>query len=216
MPATGMGSDAVIQAWVTGATNFPMVLVAVQAYRYGLYYECVMGLMTMITSTAYHVCQSLDWKLLGFNEGRWHHMDNVFAIASLMAIILGFAQLPKGSAAREMLNTSSVSLAVVAQLMSPWDLNFTVGPLVASAIAFLLSVLARRRLPHLDGRSGRLALAFLFGAAVCFAKGLDQRKDWLRLWHGGWHLFVSGFCLFALRSQHPQRLAKGVTPTKDA
>ena len=32
-------------------------------------------------------------------------------------------------------------------------------------------------------------------AGACFVKGLDERQDYLRLWHGLWHCFVglSGF-----------------------
>mmetsp|Transcript_72375 Transcript_72375/g.189696 ORF Transcript_72375/g.189696 Transcript_72375/m.189696 type:complete len:215 (-) Transcript_72375:40-684(-) len=206
-------SDAVTQAWVTGATNLAMLPVSFQAFSLGLYYEGVMGLMTMATSSTYHVCQSLDYDFLGFNEGRWHHMDNVFAIGALMAIILGFAQLPRGSAAREVLNSASISLAVIVQLMSPWDVKYTVGPLVVALVVVLLSMVVRRRLPKLGGRDGMCALLFLVCAVVCFVKGLDDHKDWMRLWHGGWHLFISGFCFFALRTQNPQKLA--ISPGKD-
>jgi len=205
--------QAVAQAWVTGATNLAMLLPASQAFRLGLYHEGTMGVMTMLTSSAYHVCQSLDWKLLGFNEGRWHHMDNVFSIASLMAIVLGFAQVPRGSPLREVLNAGSVSLAIVAQLMSPWDVRFTVGPLAAAIMVMLASITWRGRLPKLDLRAGRNAFGLFAGAVLCFVKGLDDRRDWLRLWHGGWHLMVAGFSYYALCAQHP-RGAAGVAPCK--
>mmetsp|Transcript_71309 Transcript_71309/g.220093 ORF Transcript_71309/g.220093 Transcript_71309/m.220093 type:complete len:194 (+) Transcript_71309:39-620(+) len=192
-----------------------MVFAAWQAYRYRLYYECVIGLMAMLTSTAYHVCESMRWTLFGYNSGRWHQMDNVFAIAALMSIILGYAKLPVGSAARELLNTSSVSLAVVTQLMSPWDLRFTIGPLVASLVVTLAVLLTRRRLPSFGGRVGRISLVFLAGAVGCFVKGLDQSRDRLRVWHGGWHIFVSGFIVFALRGQHAQPAAETEVAEKD-
>lgn len=208
-----------VEAWITGASNLAMLPAVVQAVRYRLYHESAMGLMTMFTSSAYHVCQSLNWEMLGFNEGRWHHMDNVFAIICQMAIIVGFAQLPRGSGERELMNASSVSLAVVAQLMAPWDVRFTVAPLVAAFVAMLTILGLRKRPPRLDARAGRLSILFLMLALVCFVKGLDDRNDWLRLWHGFWHVFVGAFCFYAIRAQnavrHREYCDESITP-KDA
>ena len=58
--------------------------------------------------------------------------------------------------------------------------------------AVQVTTLARQ--PALRGRlwnrwthSGLLALA---AAVVCFVKGLDQDKDYLRMWHGAWHVCI--------------------------
>ncbi len=50
---------------------------------------------------------------------------------------------------------------------------------------------------------GVLALA---AAVFCFYKGLDDRRDYLRLWHGGWHVAAgtAGSC-FAVAKWRVER-----------
>ncbi|CAE8637896.1 unnamed protein product, partial [Polarella glacialis] len=199
----------------TGATNLAMLPACYLSSKHGFQYEAVIGLFTVFTSSAYHVCESLDVNLLGFNEGRWHHMDNIFAIASLMGQIINFAQAPPKSALREIQTTCSVSLCIILQLMSPWDVNYTIIPLVAAFVWMILVLLFQRRLPRLDYSAFRIFLLFIAGAALCFVKGLDERKDWLRLWHGGWHLCIGAVCYFSVKSVNPRKLVD-VLPGKEA
>ncbi|CAE8589432.1 unnamed protein product, partial [Polarella glacialis] len=53
----------------TGATNLAMLPACYLSSKHGFQYEAVIGLFTVFTSSAYHVCESLDVNLLGFNEG---------------------------------------------------------------------------------------------------------------------------------------------------
>ncbi|CAK9061063.1 Mitogen-activated protein kinase kinase kinase A [Durusdinium trenchii] len=85
----------------------------------------------MVTSSLYHVCESLQVKFLGFNHGRWHHMDNVFAVTALLLNIANFAQGPRPSAFRELRNSLATSVVVCFQVASPWNLMHTILPLAA-------------------------------------------------------------------------------------
>merc|ERR1719228_2262266 len=100
-------------AVTTGVTNLAMLPCLVLACRYRLPYQVIVGAMTMLTSSAYHVCESLDFKLFGFNFGRWHHIDNVFAITSLMCLICGFLQFPRGTVVNEAVHTCSICISIV-------------------------------------------------------------------------------------------------------
>mmetsp|Transcript_98792 Transcript_98792/g.279271 ORF Transcript_98792/g.279271 Transcript_98792/m.279271 type:complete len:213 (+) Transcript_98792:98-736(+) len=199
----GWNRDGFIQAAATGATNLAMLPALLKAWRLGLYYEMVIGFMTMATSAAYHTCESLNYEFLGFNEGRWHHMDNVFAILSFMAIFSQFSPHHREPRVRETANAVSTSVAVVAQLMSPWQVEYTVAPIVAALVYVMLSIAVARKAPRVDGSAGLRALLTFFCAVTCFVKGLDEAHDTLRLWHGGWHLSVGAFSFYVLDASHP-------------
>lgn len=196
----GWNAEGFVQALATGATNLSGLPGVVLTWRLGLYYEFVIGVMTILTSTAYHTCESLDVTFLGYNEGRWHHMDNVFAILSFMSAFTHFAPHHRNSNVREFVNTAFCSLAIVAQLMSPWDLMYTIVPILLAVAYTLASIIISRRVLPADGRAGRLSIVFLIVSLACFAKGLDENRDWLRLYHGGWHLSIGGFSFFLLRA----------------
>eukprot|EP00929_Paragymnodinium_shiwhaense_P116279 TRINITY_DN85683_c0_g1_i1.p1 TRINITY_DN85683_c0_g1~~TRINITY_DN85683_c0_g1_i1.p1 ORF type:complete len:213 (-),score=23.28 TRINITY_DN85683_c0_g1_i1:4-642(-) len=199
----GWNRDGFLQAVATGPTNFSMIPVIVVCWRLGLHYELVIGLMTMLTSATYHTCESLNVDFLGYNEGRYHHMDNVFAILSFMAIACQFAPHHQKASVREFVNTASVAIAVVAQLMSPWQVEYTVVPILVAVAYMFLSMIIARRLPATNGYAGKRALLFLGLAIFFFVKGLDEGRDWLRLFHGGWHLSVGAFCYYAVYAAHP-------------
>eukprot|EP00930_Biecheleria_cincta_P005788 TRINITY_DN106746_c0_g1_i1.p1 TRINITY_DN106746_c0_g1~~TRINITY_DN106746_c0_g1_i1.p1 ORF type:complete len:214 (+),score=25.30 TRINITY_DN106746_c0_g1_i1:94-735(+) len=201
----GWNQDGFAMAAATGATNiflFPCVIVA---WKLGLYYEMVIAFFTFATSAAYHTCESLNVKFLGFNEGRWHHADNVFAILGFMAIISLYSPL-RHAGLRECINAMWVSIAVTAQLMSPWNIQFTVVPILIALVYVLISIAIARRLPVVDGRAGLKALAILAVAVFFFVKGLDEKKDWLRLYHGGWHVCVGPFFCYALVASRPSNV----------
>lgn len=192
-------------AAVTGTTNLAMVPTMILAFRRGFYFDSIVGAMAMLTSSAYHVCQSLRVNFLGFNEGRYHHMDNVFAILALCSVIVSFAQFPPQNAAKEVLNTLAVCAAIVSQLMSPWDVKYTIVPLVGMGLIVIPIAVRRSGQSRRDERSGRLAVVCLAFAIICFVKGLDDHTDWLRLWHGAWHVFIGGVSYFTFNCNYPPK-----------
>mmetsp|Transcript_58696 Transcript_58696/g.109890 ORF Transcript_58696/g.109890 Transcript_58696/m.109890 type:complete len:215 (+) Transcript_58696:81-725(+) len=194
----------IVQAIWTGTTNVALLPTVFLTCRVGMQFESVISFFTFVTSTAYHVCESLKTPFLGFNHGRWHHMDNVFAITGLMVNIVNFAQAPRPSALREFRNALAASIVICAQLSSPWDLLHTVVPLALGFVLMVLEMVYLRRLPTLDRVDAVKALLCTLIAGLCFYKGLDERSDWLRLWHGGWHIGVGGVSYFSVRCQNPQ------------
>merc|ERR1712187_849975 len=157
--------------------------------------------------------ESLNVKFLGYNEGRWHHMDNVFAILSFMGAISQFAPHHYKPSVREFANTFACGAAVVAQLMSPWDVLYTLAPILFAVIYVFLSTSIARRFVRMDGSSGKRALVALAAAVFFFVKGLNERTDWLRLFHGGWHVTVGIFFYYLLCTIQPER-SLIVTETK--
>ncbi|CAE7464450.1 mkkA [Symbiodinium sp. CCMP2592] len=167
-------------------------------------FESIVCFFTLVTSATYHVCESLDYKFLGVNHYRWHFMDNIFAITGIMLNIMNFAQAPRPSALREFRIALTVGIVICFQAASPWNLANTVVPLVLSIPMLLIELVYLRRLPTLDKSDAFKALLCVPAAALCFYKGLDESKDWLRLWHGGWHLCIGAVTYFSVRCQNPQ------------
>ena len=92
------------------------------------------------------------------------------------------------------------------QESAPWDERNTFLP-VLTCLALLLSRLgwvrlSGAKLPPFDRRPLLWGSAFMFGAVVCFVKGLsDTDFAGLRVWHGFWHIFVGLACYFFFKAR---------------
>lgn len=108
-------------------------------------------------------------------------------------------------ASRDALQYGVLAVAMVCQQKAPWDIEYTVGPIVVVAVLSIVRQALRmvRARQHRDESAspggvagpaadrGALAAAAVAGLVglVGFAKGLDDDGDFLRLWHGLWHVF---------------------------
>lgn len=177
------------------------------------------GGSTLLVSLLYHVAEVMNTPacfpssrrlIWGLDDGRWHRLDNVFAIISLQLLCVHLANL-RGSL-RLVLQWSAVFITLVFQERNPWDLNNTIYPLVPYALLFFAVLLLRP--PPLYRRAFGVGVLCMLPAALCFLRGLDDRRDYLRLWHGLWHVCVnvavSAFMIARGRDDDP-RLALRTT-----
>ncbi|CAK9065624.1 unnamed protein product [Durusdinium trenchii] len=195
--AATTADEQMLQAIWTGGTNLAFVPVFVLTYQEGMHYECIIGFFTMVTSSLYHVCESLQ------------------AVTALLLNIANFAQGPRPSAFRELRNSLATSVVVCFQVASPWNLMHTILPLVFGFVLLLVELAYWRRLPSFGKADLFKTLLCGSAAGLCFYKGLDETKDYLRLWHGGWHLCVSAMTYFSVKSQNPHHKLAEVA-AKDA
>jgi hypothetical protein len=84
--------------------------------------------------------------------------------------------------------------------IGPWNPICTIIPLALPLVVLVVKVLHKRQLPEAHRVQLGTALVALACAVVCFKKGLDDENDYLRLWHGFWHVFSSVFTFFAIKS----------------
>lgn len=84
-----------------------------------------------------------------------------------------------------------VSFIVVLVLQEgyPWEITYTIWP-VALALAGLVA-----RCALFPTRRLNMAMVVRGAAAIvlglyCFGRGLDEFTDYLRFWHGLWHIFI--------------------------
>eukprot|EP00386_Alphamonas_edax_P012234 GDKI01038287.1.p1 GENE.GDKI01038287.1~~GDKI01038287.1.p1 ORF type:complete len:261 (-),score=35.41 GDKI01038287.1:336-1118(-) len=189
------GYDCFLQCIFSGVTNICMLPSIIRSYQSGYTFEATIGIFTMITSSIYHFTQTLECTFLGVDEGKWHQMDNVFALCNFCFVVAEIAPV-RTRVGRELWHSVCVGVIVIAQIMKPWDVRYTIGPLLAAALFSLCHFiyLARKdKRPKFDTWQSVMALLSLCGAIFFFIRGLDDHNDWLRLNHGMWHVFVSLF-----------------------
>jgi predicted membrane channel-forming protein YqfA (hemolysin III family) len=76
------------------------------------------------------------------------------------------------------------------QTKHPWELHNTYVP-VLLFVAILFIKIAMREPTKYNREQTKLGLFFMVFAVTCFILGLDDDNDYLRIYHGFWHLFGS-------------------------
>eukprot|EP00923_Selenidium_pygospionis_P052285 GHVN01090441.1.p3 GENE.GHVN01090441.1~~GHVN01090441.1.p3 ORF type:complete len:125 (-),score=7.12 GHVN01090441.1:1948-2322(-) len=94
----------------------------------------------------------------------------------------------------------AISVAVTSQCLAPWELKYTVVPILGAFSFFLVYRWRQGSAPKMEKTNGIISLMCLSAAITCFVLGLDDDNDYLRLFHGFWHLFVSLFGFFFMAS----------------
>lgn len=177
--------------WVTSITNFAFFPAIVASFRQDTPTSFI-GIATMLTSGLYHAADSVERKVLGMNAGQWHRLDNTFAITSFVNSFLINSYLTRPTL--DLWRWGMFLLILCLMEYNPWALGCTLGPIFISVCVFLHALCTKRSLARaLWNKESKTALVFLLCAVVCFYKGLEQQLDYLRMWHGGWHLFVGAF-----------------------
>ncbi len=180
--------------WATHAAMLPSLFVA---WRMGSGTFFGTGVATLATSLVYHVCEVMNHShcysgpqrlCLGMNDGRWHRLDNIFAIASLQLLCLYVADLPVRRSGREALNWLAFFVTLVFQEAAPWELANTIVPIVPCVLLAMLRVATGARV---DMRLFSWGVVCLAPAVFFFYRGLDDERDYLRLWHGLWHVAIN-------------------------
>ena len=154
-----------------------------------------MGLAAVVVSFLYHTSEVTREPIFGMNDGKWHRLDNVFAIMSFVSLML-FLMDNQNRGIDEFLRWAFVVLVTWAQEKGPWELTYTISPIMLSALLFTAKYVFTMQLPlYLKEENGvkifRNATITLLVSLYFFVKGLDESKDYLRINHGLWHLFCS-------------------------
>ena len=190
---------------LTNLTGVPIIARMLVQARMG---HAVILVWTMITSMLYHLGDALYVAPLGMTPGSWHRLDNIFAIASfqvLFATLLFPDSLSPSS--RDVLSWGLFAWTIVCQEAGPWDLKFTIIPLLTSALVSLAVFLFTppHSRPTFAATEVKVGLAIVAVAAFFFSRGLDEDNDWIRLNHGLWHFFIALAFYTLASARQPQR-----------
>ena len=185
-------NEMAIWLLVSAATNITGIPVAYLNYKKGRIFESVIIMFTVITSFMYHVCDSIGLKGaegIWLSEGQWHRQDNVGAIMCFVILFIYLCDF-KDKKHAELFKYIFLCIVILLQEKSPWYLNFTIGPIIASAILFVgkRMIVDKGVFPTCNKTYLKYAVGIHFFAFLCFARGLDEHTDPYRVFHGMWHM----------------------------
>ncbi|CAD8133704.1 unnamed protein product [Paramecium octaurelia] len=180
---------------ITGLSNFATVPALYVVKKQNMIYQFYIGIFTLLTSFMYHTLESFDCSYFIIEEGGWHRLDNIGSITCFQML---FTQLSdfQNLEFETILNYFGLLVTMICQAKSPWDLNYTIGPILLQALICLLVILKRKRLPKLIKAKLQKGFIVSLFAALFFTLSQDEFKDYLRFYHGMWHVCVGVFSFY--------------------
>ena len=109
----------------------------------------------------------------------------------------------------EKLNFTGFFIVLLAQETAPWDLKYTIIPISFFIFIMIGKFIRRRRIPNYNPKMKKIAFPIFCFAILCFLKGTDEFNDYLRFFHGMWHLFVGigGFYAWQLNTKNGEEIS---------
>lgn len=180
-------------------SHVPMLPTIVLLYRRRLPFECINGLYSIVVSFMYHACEAAGNSTFFMSPGQWHRLDNVGAIGSIVVTMVHLACI-ESQQVSDYIKFIAMVIITILQEGHPWDVRYTVAPILLSVALPLFShFLYPRRRRGIVGRRLVFSGVFFAVAIVFFVVGLDDSNDPFRMFHGLFHCFVAAamFCTWA-------------------
>jgi hypothetical protein len=204
-----------ISVVLTNSALLPMTIIYYKSKEYSYF---INGIMVVLTSTLYHICNTTN-KFSGggtrylFTEGEWHLLDNIFAILGFHFLFTAlftnyneYKNLKKEKEKAEFIIWFIVLITLICQSIGPWKLINTIIPLVLSVlINFFHFFFFQKESNKIDKKYLIYGIISLFIAFYFFYLGLDDMNDWIRIKHGFWHIFSAISFYFLSFSIHPYK-----------
>lgn len=196
--------ERIAMVLITTITNLGFLPSCVVVFRQKLYFPGIVGFFTMCVSFMYHLCESVASPVY-MRAGQWHKLDNIGAIASFCNVSF-YLMANQNKSVTRMLQYTMLLIIVILMEKGPWKLSYTIGPIVLSAsLPILKWCVFSKTPPPYDWRMLRRGGIFAVCAFFCFYQGLNERDDYLRMWHGLWHLFTSVFSVYLWQVVRPSK-----------
>lgn len=162
-------------------TNTTLIPVMVILWRRRRMFDFACSVGGFLSSVVYHWADTTG-SAAGFGPLRWHQIDNIFSHAGFVILAANFMQF-KQLYWEELFKSLGLVIIVFAQVLDPWNIAFTFGPL---GLMFAISAVKvwLTGMPKLHGPQVKAGVALMLVAGIGFVKGLDDENDYLRLWHG--------------------------------
>ncbi|KPA73125.1 hypothetical protein ABB37_10105 [Leptomonas pyrrhocoris] len=172
-------------------------------YRRGYVFEFCVSLFALLVSFLYHSSESFGTALF-LTEKEWHRLDNI-GVVSIMGMWDVYLCCLQNTFVDTCCKCFCVFLTLVLQQKHPWDVRFTMAPIILfSVFPIVKYCFIERRLPPVNVRQLFLGIAFACVAIPFFILGLNDHADPYRVYHGGWHFFmgIGSFFLWVM-VRHP-------------
>eukprot|EP00796_Vickermania_ingenoplastis_P011246 gene11246-7814_t len=161
-----------------------------------LVFELSSASFGLLASVMYHVCQSIDGPIL-LSESQWHRLDNVAVIANIGLLFVSCSAITDRFV-EKITKYVVFFVALASQEPHPWDVRFTISPiLLFLLIPVVQHLVIRRQLPMVHKKNLYYGIVLLAISAIFFYFGLDDDSDPYRIIHGMWH-FLAGIASYYL------------------
>jgi len=193
-------NEQLLMLLITALTNFGGIPVTVYLYRMERFFEAFISCFTVLTSFMYHASDSLDTSKLFLTELQWHQLDNIGSITCFMIVFVHLMD-NKDWKLDLQLYLGCFTIAIFTQVKDPWNLFYTLVPIFMGVLVFLLTLIFRKRKPEINTLALGKSIFFVMIAAFCFGRGLNEFQDYLRIFHGFWHLniYIANFYFWQIR-----------------
>jgi len=208
MVGTVVTTEKVLQALIAFSTNLSCLPLGYYCIKRGSAYEAIVGTACAISSMMYHVGEVFEhtawFQMTGLTSGQWHRLDNVFTILTFQALMF-FLMDHNHPQVIDFLRWSFLVFTLYCQEKAPWEIFYTILPIVSSLILLIAHHAYKRKVPEwLKTRHFAYGIGLIVVAAVFFVRGLDDDNDYLRLNHGIWHFCVGIAFYFIFLSREKQ------------
>jgi hypothetical protein len=180
---------------LTNVAGLPIAIKLVRTKGYE--FEGLLFLMSIVSSFLYHICETFTISIF-IEELQWHRLDNIFIISSFSVYLLYLS----GNIHHRFIVYSTQIVALISQEADPWNINYSVMPIVGYGVLGLglrLYNMNKVKVVYDWGNLGR-SLFFTTIGLYFFAKGLDEFDDYLRFNHGMWHMLAGISSWYGLQS----------------
>jgi hypothetical protein len=110
-------------------------------WRRKFIFEFFVAVFTFLTSFMYHFCDSIE-NSAWLEEHKWHRLDNIFSIQAFSCLFIYLTVLPT-LRTHLLLNFFSLGFIMLMQEKSPWDVFYTIVPVLLLVVFFVGVVIAR-------------------------------------------------------------------------
>ena len=183
-----------IQMYASIASHIAMLPGFWTGWRNGRYTECVIGFAGVLISFVYHCLDTIGGEFADMSALQWHRLDNVASQITFVGVAIVLMQ-NTDARTDEIIRWAFAFMIIVLQERAPWQVVWTILPIALAGAACCARWVGLRQTPILVPWALRASGVAGAVAVICFYRGLDDRNDYARLWHSGWHVSVGALAL---------------------
>ena len=192
-------SERIIMAIIDSISNLPIGPTIFLIKRQKKIFSYYMGYFSMLVSIMYHLCESLDIKII-LVQKKWHELDNIGAMYAFSQMSVPLTKFNNNINYITKKNYIIFFIILLFQQRGPWVLMNTILPLVFDFSLAIFQIIIYG-MPEYNKKTMYKAGIFMGISLIFFYKGLDDLNDYLRIWHSLWHIFIGITSFYLLQIQ---------------
>lgn len=129
-------NERIFMAIIDSGSNLALIPCIILSMKFQADLDCFFMLLTLTSSFMYHFCESLQYNLI-MSDKHWHVLDNIGSICNMINLSLMFCKL--NNTQRRRLNLISLFFVLILQFSDPWNLMYTITPVIIGIIYLVVN-----------------------------------------------------------------------------